>query len=275
MQVETSSSSVSRSPWSSGEARMLIRSSRGMRAAVADDRLEEGAELLSVCSFARRARLVRMAGADEVDDRLRPAHELLAPLLRRAEQLADHDRRQRVGELGDRVHASLPSASPRRSSTSSHDRGPQRLEHPGREAADDQPAQARVLRRIRHRQHPGAVVALHLRELLQLRRKLGDELLLPAGAREALRVLVHGEHVVEAGHDPLAPRLAPVHRILPAEPRVGRVRIGEEGLRAEGLVELSGERRSRHTGDPRVGKWATPERRAPARAAPAPTRPTS
>ncbi len=81
-------------------------------------------------------------------------------LLGNAEQVADHQHRQRPGEIADHVHAAARHDLVEQRIDQRGDLRPHLLEPPGREGFCDQSTQPRVIRRIAH-QHGEPQAAKH------------------------------------------------------------------------------------------------------------------
>ena len=165
----------------------------------------------------------------------RPLAHRVGVLGGRAEQLADHRHRQRVGEVGDDVHrrAVLHQVEP-----SLDDRADARLQavdDAAREGLADERAQARVGGRVAkdHRtRHALGIVAVDPGEG-------GAE----PFAAEA-RVAHHRHHLVIARHDPVALGAA-VDRVFGAQAAIERVGVGPELAARRVEHDLALQRRQR------------------------------
>jgi hypothetical protein len=170
----------------------LIRSSRGARAAgdgaaqVHEDRLGLGVDVGAAAGHCLGQRL---------DQRARPGAELAVLRRRDAEQLGDHDGRQRLGDVVDHVEAPLCQRVVEQLVHEPADRLGERGHAARREGLAHEAAHARVVRRVHHEQR--AQPAGPAEE----------------GAREAVRV--QPDHV--GAH--------PVHREAPVLERQLHVRV--------------------------------------------------
>ena len=152
MVSDSSSVSVSVCPWSSTATSALIRSSRGAAPALGEDRAHVGGDLV-IGAFGRRQAVDGLQRIEQHRQRIRPVLELRAVRGRNAEQLGDDDDRQRIGEVVNQLHlAAARATASSSSSTIAWTRAAQPLDHTRRERLVDQPAQARVRRRIGHQQ---------------------------------------------------------------------------------------------------------------------------
>ncbi len=167
-----------------------------------------------------------------------PALEQLAVRGGHAQQLADDDRRQRVGQVGQHVHLARLDHRVEQLVDQRLDAGPQGLHHAGRERLADQRPQPGVVGRVEEHHEAGTDLAdrSHGRGVGALgeQRRVGAE----------PRVPQEGGAVVVAGEDPAAVGGVVDRLPLPDEP-VDGVRVppvlGQHGAAEVGLGEGCGQ----------------------------------
>ena len=103
----SSASSSSRSPSTSAWTRMLIRSSAGRARAPVGDHVGAVGRVLERRLRGGRHRLGRRREREAADQVVGPAQQAVAVLGQHAEHVADHDHRQRRGDLAHEVDAAL------------------------------------------------------------------------------------------------------------------------------------------------------------------------
>ena len=232
--MPNSSAWLSRSPSASTAIRSLIRSARGVSPAL----VEQSAQVIGQLQDAAVGAPgyggeVGAHPFHEDGQVVRPSLEPVPVLRGHAQQLGNHDGRQRVGEFGNHVQASPGSDRLEQFLGDGLDPGPQTLDGSRREGPVHQGAQAGVV---------GGIVVLHpgreeppqgFHFRLNLLGELGQQQAEPL-SREA-RVVLQGEaDVVVAGQDPTVGLLAPMDRVFRTQlvGRGGRGRPACLGKRA-------------------------------------------
>ncbi|MFN8642092.1 MAG: hypothetical protein U0802_10720 [Candidatus Binatia bacterium] len=156
--------------------------------------------------------------------RVRPVFEAGAVGARDAEQLGDHHHRQRIGEGGDQIHAPPRPHRLEQLVDQRLDARLQAFDHARREGLVDQPAQARVARRIDHQQRAEDHVDEGRTEAAERIEALEAGRLRPVDGEA--RVAQHGGDVgVARQHAAATQHRREVHRVPLEQPAVGRIGI--------------------------------------------------
>ena len=170
-----------------------------------------------------------LRGADEQRDVIRPCLDPPQVVARHAQHVHDHAGGQRIGEVGDEVDR-LAACGLRRHAVEqlrddALDVGAQALDRGRREDPGEQAAQARMVGRILEH-HPVIEIARQVLDAAALIFGIGLEERRQAVGGDLVVVERDAPHVVVARDDPRLHRRRPVHRILLAQPREFRERIG-------------------------------------------------
>ena len=225
--MPNSSAWLSRSPSASTAIRSLIRSARGCSPALVEQPGQVVGQLQDALVGAPGdGGIVGAHPFHEDGQVVGPTLEPVPVLGGHAQQLGNHDGRQRVGEFGDHVQASPGSDRLEQLLGDGLDPWPQALDGSRREGPVHQGAQAGVVGGIVVL-HPGGEEppqGLHFR--LNLLGELGQQQAEPL--RCEARVVLQGEaDIVVAGQDPTVGLLTPVDRVFRTQLVVEGVGVGQ------------------------------------------------